>query len=537
MLLSAVGVLLALLAGQGPSNSPERCRLEGQVVNFVTGEPVRKALVTVRVFNIVGVDSDLFDTGTDSAGHFALDNLSPGSYSLTAERTGFQPTVYPKRRPGSRETLVLAAGDHKTDLVLPIVPLAVITGRVTEEDGDPVPGVIVSAMAYDYTDRGRQLVARNNARTNDLGEYRIYGLRPGRYYVLAVPPPNRSFAERRPPAVPGLAAAYYPAAEPSSASVLRLTPGQQLGGIDIALPTGKLPVLCGRVVKPDAAGDVRVQLIQHTNGGSSTTTLSVDDPEGKFVMRNITEGSYVIGASYRVGERQFEARMPLEVGKEDIEGIELRAIPPFNLGGQVRIEGSARVRISDLRVLAESDHDFPSPATVADNGAWTLRGMTQGLYHLNVLSPPAAGLYLKSIRLGTADILDSGLDFTAGPAGGEISIVLSANGGRIEGTVENENSEPVPGGMVTLVPDGPATPFRRQRLFKSTTTGDGGVFRFRGVTPGTYRLFAWDQVEPRAVEFDPEFVKPFEAAGKTLAVGENAAEKVTLPLIRAPEEN
>src|SRR6185503_1926865 len=68
---------------------------------------------------------------------------------------------------------------------LKLTPQGVIIGRVYDQDGDPVENAQVQVMRYTYPRGGRQLSTVGTGSTNDLGEYRVAGLAPGRYYVSA----------------------------------------------------------------------------------------------------------------------------------------------------------------------------------------------------------------------------------------------------------------------------------------------------------------------------------------------------------------
>ncbi len=138
-------------------------RIEGHVVSQ-SGEPVRKA--TVRLQG--GQPPTTYVEVSDGAGKFAIEALPPGRFTISASRAGFNSP------PNS--TITLQAGQVKTDVEIKLVPLGVISGQVTDQDGDPVVGVYVSAMRVQYNGARRQLGGGAQAQTDDQGNFRILNI-------------------------------------------------------------------------------------------------------------------------------------------------------------------------------------------------------------------------------------------------------------------------------------------------------------------------------------------------------------------------
>ena len=145
---------------------------------------------------------------------------------------------------------------------------------------------------------------------------------------------------------------------------------------------------------------------------------------------------------------------------------------------------------------------------------------------MNVYGLPPA-FYLKSVRMGDVDALESGLDTSPGAAG-TLEITISGNGGQIEGSAADSKQKPVPGAVVSLVPDVPLR--ERLMLFKTTATDTTGHFSISGIAPGEYKLFAWQQVEDGAYQ-DPEFLKPYENQGQAVTIREGSRETAQLKVI------
>jgi hypothetical protein len=513
-----------LLGAQTPPAAPQKCRLGGKVLNSAAGEPLRKAHVTL--VNLTRAEKGAAQSAissravTDEAGSFAFEDLDAGKYILSVRRSGFGPR---QKGQGTELQLTLAAGEEKRDLVFRLTPLGAISGRILDEDGDPVEAG-VTAMAYEYTRAGRQLVARANASANDLGEYRIYGLAPGRYYLRAG---GQGGVEE------AYAVSFYPAAsDPAAAAQLDIGAGQQLRGIDMTLHAGRVTSVRGRAMMPPGCSDPDAGWTTATPHGASSHSNGIRDPEGKFDLEGIPPGPYFLTAGCSLGEQRYSARIA-EAGGGDLDGIELRLVPPMELAGQVRIEGQSAVRLSRIRVDLEAQGrgDVNGDHPVKEDGAFVFRNLEPDIYDVVVTFPDE--LYQKSVRLGDRDVSQSGIDLTAGAAAGKLTIVLGANGGEIEGAVRNDAGEPAASAQVILVP---ADPQRAKIFCKFAAASLSGHFRMRGVAPGDYKLYAWDHVDINAALYDPDFLRPFDSLAESVQIAENGKESVEIKLLKAPAE-
>ena len=138
--------------------------------------------------------------------------------------------------------------------------------------------------------------------------------------------------------------------------------------------------------------------------------------------------------------------------------------------------------------------------------------------------PP--GAYIKSMQMGSQDVLDRGLHIS-GPPGNPLEIVIGANAGTMTGTVSNGRQEPLANRIVALVPD---TSLRhRMDLYKSAATDARGHFTMRDIAPGDYKVFAWERVELGAWQ-DPSFLGTYENSGKSIRIyqGSDASVPVTI---------
>src|SRR3989442_10476363 len=177
----------------------------------------------------------------DDAGHFAFTALPPGKYQLSAERQGYLRQSYGARQYSGGGTPVLVAdGQTVKDIVFKLNPQAVITGKVLDEDGEPVANMQVRAQKYVYRGGKRQWSPVANGNTSDIGEYRLPELQPGRYLVCSnTRNSGRNFLMQTPAADPlpdtpemAYAATCYPSTKDTSlASPIDVGPGGEIRGI------------------------------------------------------------------------------------------------------------------------------------------------------------------------------------------------------------------------------------------------------------------------------------------------------------------
>jgi hypothetical protein len=165
---------------------------------------------------------------------------------------------------------------------------------------------------------------------------------------------------------------------------------------------------------------------------------------------------------------------------------------------------------------------------VKPDGGFTLSNLAPDRYRLNLVGL-SEEYYVKSARLADSEILTSGVDFTHGVSGA-LDIILSNNGGQIEGVVLNASDQPVTAATVVLVPDEPRR--SETHLYKEVTADQYGRFNIKAIAPGGYKLFAWEEVDSGAYQ-DAEFLKAFEALGESRTIHENTRESAELRLIPA----
>jgi hypothetical protein len=374
----------------------------------------------------------------------------------------------------------------------------------------------VQALKASYTEGRRVLKVVQWVQTNDLGEYRLFWLAPGRYYVMAAHPQAQFFMRRMmsfgttmiggpggsffaqtteaDPAVGGFRLDEEPQGEryvpvyfsgainEGSASAIDLRAGSDVGGVNIVVAPVLERHVRGIVVDGATGRPAQYGSVKRAEGSDdplrANENIQVNPENGSFDI-TLLPGSYSLIGSAGSGSGYATIR----VSDSDIENLTIVAMPALNV-----------------------TPDLFSPGR-----------------------PPALrDAYVKSIRLGSVDVLNTGLHLERPPAA-PLDIVLGTNPGTIDGTVVNETLQVSGDVSVALLPD----VRRRTDLYKSTTTDPSGRFRFEGVPPGDYKLFAWVEVESDAW-YDSDFMSTYENRGKPVRVAEGSKQEVQVTVIPAP---
>jgi len=544
------------LGAQTPDSQPQPTgTLGGTVTDAVNGEPLGKVILTLTR---LGARARPVSAKTDLQGKFLFENLEPGRYGLRAERNRYVRSEYGQRVPNQPGTpLTLQAGQKLTGLTMQLQRAGVISGRVLDEDNEPVAQVRVAAMATRYLQGGRRLAPVGMDQTDDRGEYRIYGLAPGEYYVTARqnnrgravrldPPPNGQEEEE------SYVETYFPGAtEMEQAVTLKVAAGQELLGVDIQLRPTRTFRITGRVVSeagdPLGGRNVMLTLLPRDTrfgGFNSPNQTSARNPEGDFTMQGVKPGSYTLlaqvfdrrgfgGGTLGFGGR-LSGRLAVDVGNRDVERLVVPVRPGIRIEGRLQAEESAEIDLSNVRISLRSQEPMltmggggTSDRVNEEDGTFTLEAVTQGVYEVMLGGAPE-DIYLKAARLGNQEVLTAGLDLTNASAAGVLDLTLSTKGGRVDGAVVNAEGQPVVGGQVVLLPEAS----RRQRfgLFKNTSTDQNGVFTLRGIAPGNYSIVALEDVE-RGAWMDPNFLRGNENAAKKVEIKEGSAQSFELKVL------
>ncbi len=549
--LSALLLSLSISAaavGQISTAKPEpRATVEGIVVKEPGGEPVKKALIELIAENQSEGGDYTATTGPD--GTFHIDGILPGRYRLFAEHTGFLEESKHRRRSEGR-VLTLTAGQELKDVQIRFEAAAVVRGRVTDEDGDPMSDAQVAVLRQTYVSGRSKWQQVGSERSNDLGEFRVANLPAGNYFVSVSPPPDfksliaaagaNTESRDSDKTATTYQTTYYPGTpDRSQAAPIQLRAGDEFPVNFSLTPTPSLSIR-GSVVNlpPHSSASI---MLQSRDFGIVFNGAEVHK-DGTFVIRDVSPGSYTILATVDNSPVPLTARQALQIASTSVDGVRLAPQPGALIRGRVRFEGRGRVDPEKIFLALQStDHNedsaamsmadaFSNLAHLSPDGSFDFKDVPAGNYYVQLVGQGEMGqdLFVKSTGGRTDDSL-------VGVNGGTmmLDVVLSASGARIDGIATNAKGEPFPNAVVVAVPE--AKLGTRMDHYRKTMSDQAGHFTVSGLPAGTYTLFAWESVDGEAY-YNPEFVAGFEGQGTAIRVAEGDRKSAQLVVIPSSED-
>lgn len=537
MKISATPLLILLLTVvlTGAQANLRSATIDGTVKNVATGEPLVDVRVTVTPESTPGMGIVPAATGksatTDAEGKFTITAVAPGQYTVAATRTLF----FRARRGAGPVVLTVGEGQRLTGVQILLSPTAVIAGRVIDERREPLRAVRVEALRREYRDGQRLWTPAGQNTTDDRGEYRLFNLAPGTYYIRATQNTSTPL--------------YYPGVASSQNAVpVSVDVGSEAGAINIEmrqLPEYIVQLKLGGV----PPGSMANFAIRRKDGIANDQQIVRAEPLADNTYRlKMTTGSYDIFAQVNTPTTAqprvltHAANIPVTIGNadQDLGTVVIPATVPVT--GRIVVPDPVPFPLALERItlmMRALDLPVPLTATVRGNttppgfnsdGTFTLANVALGRYQL-LLSGLPPDTYFISAKTGTREVLDSGflVDGTQNPL--QLIVGGSEAVGSVTGTVVNSLGDPVVSSTVVLVP----TVERRGNpaAFRNTASDQSGNFSIRSVLPGDYRVLAWADLEP-GLYMDPEFLQNFETRGEVVRVQRASRNTLTVRVIPAP---
>jgi hypothetical protein len=551
-LLSALLLSLSMsLSAFAQDTGKARATVEGFVTRDPDSQAVKKALIELIAENQSEAGNYTAITGVDGA--FRIENVMPGRYHLFAERSGLLDTDRQRGRSDGR-ILTLAAGQELKDLHLHLQAAAVVRGRVTDEDGEPLQNAEVTVLRQTFVAGHKHWEQAGAERTNDLGEFRVANLPAGNVYISVSPPPdfkslienagvvdtrNRNAYDRSAPTT--YQTTYYPGTPDRSQAVpIQLRAGDEFPA-NFTLTPGPSLSIRGSVVNVPARASASIML--QSRDFSLVLNGAEMHKDGSFVIHDVSPGSYTILASIDGSPVPMTARQALQVGSTNVEGLRLAPQPGTTVQGRVRVEarnGASRFdpermflalqsvdSEQDEGLLASRD-SFSNLAHVGPDGSFQWTDVPAGTYYVQVLGDAEAnqGWFVSAVMAGGRDVNESGLTLSGGTIA--LDLAISANGGVAEGVVVDRKGEPVADAVVVAVPE--ARLRSRVDRYRKTVSDQSGRFKLGGLRPGEYTVFAWEGVEGEAY-YNPDFLKAYEGQGSTVRVSQGERKSLQVDAI------
>jgi Carboxypeptidase regulatory-like domain len=503
--------------------------IRGRVVRADTGEPLRRARVRVDERS-TGDLSGPGATMTDAEGRYELAQLPAGRYQLTASRGGYVSVAYGQRRPFERGRPVeLGEGAVLQNIDFALPPGAVVTGRVVDETGEAVAQVSVALERRRYIDGARRLVMESGSSTDDRGDFRIFGVPPGDYVIVASFDATDLGSRDRVRYVP----TYYPGT-PIASDAQRVTvgPGQEVPGITIALARAATATVRGvvRSSGQGSSGPFTFVMAREISGPEAygQTAMAAAAPDGSFAIAGLLPGDYLLEARSPTGS-EFASKEVVVEGS-DVAGVTLMLSKGATARGRIRFDTGnpppglrpSQVFVTHISVDPVVDHQMAEmsggPPVTHDD--WTFE--LQGLRGRGFIRAGTNDWEVKRVRREGIDVTDTPLDFAADVDGLEIELTQQVT--TVSGGVSDDRAGVALDATVIAFADDPGKWGPHSRFIESARPDQQGRFTIRGLPPGRYVAIAVGYLQP-GEERDPDLLEAWRKGGTpfTLAEGETHA--------------
>ena len=492
---------------------------------------------------------------TNEDGTFAFERLSPDEYTITAAKDGYVTSSWGATRPGRRgRTIVLRRGETRS-LTVHLPRGSVITGKITDAQGQPVPGVRIDVLSDRFVPSAgerRLMSAGLSSATDDRGVYRVFDLPAGDYLVTAHVFPTldrdavvqvlsaqevrRALAdlqETGPQAQPGIPkpAPYKPISEPrlsvgfapvfypgtvvrSRAVTVTVGPGEQRAGVDFDVQYVPTATVSGTV--PVSPGDriPSVALIPDTDVAEpdSVRVQSVTG-DGAFTFTGVPPGRYtVLARGFLRAPGSFDAPTwfvtQIIVDGEDVTGLSLPLQTGLTFSGRITYTGSDRrnPRASQFQlplVLAIRGIEFAPTVRIEADGRFSVEGVVPGAYRLQRvegLRSPLDRMWLKSVVVNGRDILDAPIELRQSAE--DAVVTWSDRVSEISGAVTDSRGTAQPGQTVVLFATERTSWFFNSRRIAAGRTNAQGRYRITNLPAGEYYAVASSDLD-EGDWFDP----------------------------------
>ena len=477
-------------------------RLAGTLVNALNGTPIARGRVTLQdARNLQESDSSI----TSEDGHFEFTQVPPGKYALSAAKRGFITGGYEQHEQFST-AIVTGAGIDTEHLVLRLSPFAVLSGKVLDENGDPIRHATVSLYVEDHAAGFGRIRQGRSVQTDDQGGYEFSNLRPGTYFIAVKATPwyaihPASFDERgqrtTPSVDPSLDVAYpvtyyKDATEPDEASPIPVRGGDRLEA-DIHLsPVPALHLLL-HVASDGRHGFVMPSLQKPSFDGMEDLPVNGGGmvSPGMVEITGVPAGRYLVQMPASPGNdaaQSSEVEMDLTSDGEELDSS--KGEPTSKITANVSVAGEEKVPQSLTILLRNRRMRIVAGQQVNEKGQIEFDDLSPGKYEILVQAPGKAYSVLRITSPGK-QVSGHVLEVAAGSS---LSVTLTVVGSamRVEGFVRH-GDKAAPAAMVVLVPKNPEA---NHDLFRRDQSDLDGSFNLLGVIPGSYTVCAiqdgWD---------------------------------------------
>lgn len=512
--------------------------IRGFVVSLESGTPIRRAQV-----RLIGSDARQSKmASTDGLGRFEFRDLPPARYRLSASKGGLVSLQYGQRRPAQAGTPIELSDKQVLEKVIIGLPRgSVISGRITDEFGEPIASANVMVLQSRAVGGTRRWMGTGTSdRTDDLGQFRIYGLPPGEYLVSATFQ-MMGFEEDAGPDASGFAPTYFPGvANTGEAQRITLGLGEEHASASFPLIATHLVSVEGTVTSSEGGPITRgmVMLIQHDPSGQTAMSFMGGhngriDQHGRFKITNVPPGRYIAQARPMGPDNGEIARTLVTVGDEKVGNVALVMASGGRIRGRVVTDTGTPLPAEMQRVQVIAGQAGPGaapmpsggPATVQPDGTFELRGLVDPRV-IRLFGAP--GWILKSVMVSGRDYADAAIEVQPGQTLTGMEIVITNRVSTVSGMVTNERGQAVLDTTIVVFPDDQRLWQLASRHVKTTRPDQEGRYRVDGLpaSDAYYAIAVQDYEEGQFT--DPAYLAALRANATAFALREGETRVVDL---------
>lgn len=511
--------------------------LRGRVTAADSGRPLRRAVVRVS-----GQSSrEARTVNTDQNGRWELKDIPAGSYMISANRSGYVSSGYKQRRMTDPPRAVTVADrETRENVDVALLPGGVITGRIVDEFGEPVSESMVTAQRLEFSGGVRRpVMAGPPSSSNDIGEFRIYGLQPGNYFLTASPRPSLNPFDTPTDRV-GYGQTWYPAAtDVSTAQRIAVRAGDTVSGIVIALAPARTARVSGTVFGADGK-PVRNGVVLLTSGGSigGLGGNGMIRPDGTFTINNVPPGQYSLRAPPTgpgaPGQGPAMATAEIMVNGTDIDGVVLQPASPGTVTGRLVGEPATLAAINPARLrvmmapfgMQVMSGPPPAPQPLGADLTFSLQ-MGPGTGMIRLLG--ATTLLIRGIRVDGRDA-SRGIEVPAGGTLGNVEVDVTTSTSKLVVTATNGRGAAAPDHDIVIFPqDENAWGLYLPGHGATGHTNEDGTFEASPLLPGSYYVALADDIQIELGDTnDPEILTQLRTRAQRITIGDGETATIAL---------
>jgi hypothetical protein len=492
--------------------------------------------------------SETLATSSNEQGWFRFDRVAPGAYFAEVARPGAMKVRFGQRSLGQPGIPIdVRAGRAVNGIDFLLSAGAAISGTVSDEYGEPVEGARIRVLQIRRIgDRVAAMAPVSGPQwgtSDDRGRYRVFGLIPGRYLVVADGESSPMFVGE-PRNTTGYAPIFYPNAK-NAAFALPVTVGQaDMSDIDIAFRPEAVARISGTIVNSrgqPTQGFVMLGVSQRSGGILLEPRMAPPTAEGTYVFENVPPGDYVVQAALLAGggrTTEFARADVTVTGAEPVQ-VPLRASPGARVRGRITVDAqpSRRPPVIDIGLPAvDLDQSMMGGTSMGvpldSDGSFEVASVT-GPRRVVLLSP-LDGWYVKAARVRGVEALDVPFDFGSEARNfDDLEVVVSPAAAAISGKVVGSAGEVRTDSAVVLFSSDSSKWYRQSQALRLERPSQSGEFRLGSLPPGSYYVVALSDVGDIVMSGDwqdPAMLDKLRSIATEVSVNESESRNVTLRL-------